>query len=217
MPGISITLDEATPLLERCRTAAQAQGLALVGGRAAASLVKEYLFGLDGERHQYGNHFYAQAARSVNVVKVPEGAAINITSQGFAQRLFGGDIVPKNAHWLTIPARAEAMAHRAREFTDLHFVFFREGLAALVQNLQTRLGGRVRGSVTPKGAKGETGGGIFYWLVKFVHQEPDPTVLPYEEQMSVRAVDAISTHVQRQLERGSRASNQPAQSDPSDS
>jgi hypothetical protein len=205
MPGISITLDEATPLLERCRTAAQAQGLALVGGRAAATLVKEHLFGIDGQRHQYGNHFYAQAARSVNVVKVPAGAAVNITSQGFAQRLFGGDIVPKEAHWLTIPARAEAMAHRAREFNDLHFVFFREGLAALVQNLQTRLGGRVRGSVTPKGKSGETGGGIFFWLVKFVHQEPDPTVLPYDEQMSARAADAIATRFQRLSDRANPA------------
>lgn len=34
---------------------------------------------------------------------------------------FGGDITPQNAQWLTIPAMAEYVGHRAREFGNLMF------------------------------------------------------------------------------------------------
>ena len=36
-----------------------------------------------------------------------------------------------------------------------------------------------------------------FWLAGHVHQEPDPTVLPYEEQMTLHAVDAIKLRFER--------------------
>lgn len=94
--------------------------------------------------------------------------------------------------------------HRAGEFSDLHFVLFREGLAALVQNDQSSLGGRERGSVTERGRhKGEEiGGGVFFWLVREVNQEPDPTVLPKAEEITGAAVAAIGDVLMRDAGRG---------------
>lgn len=199
-----LVIDEVTPLLERVNDAATAKGLALVGARAGASLVRAHLVGLNGERHRGGgNNFYAKAARSVSAALAAMGAAINISLLGFRQRLLGGDITAgargTGKKWLPISARSETYGKEPGEFNDLHFVLFRADLAALVQNEQTSLGGPVRGSVTRGGrVKRETlGGGIFYWLKKHVHQEPDPTVLPPDFVLATTVLRAIATEMNR--------------------
>src|SRR5437868_1753608 len=121
MSGVGIVLDEVTPLLERVKTAAAAQGLALVAARAVGGLVKEHLYGLDGQRHRFGNHYYRQAGDSVTTGIVPQGAVVSINQIGFRQRLLGGRIAAKAGKYLTIPAAPEAYGHRAREFNDLDF------------------------------------------------------------------------------------------------
>ncbi len=199
-----LVLDEVTPLLARIENAATAKGLALVGGRAVGALVRGYLVGLNAERHRAGgDNFYAKAARSVAVGRVPQGAQVSITAIGFRQRLLGGDIVAgangSGKKWLPIAARDESYSQPPAEFNDLHFVLFRADLGALVQNEQTSLGGPVRGSVTKNGRhERETiGGAIFYWLKTHVHQDADPTVLPTDFVIATTALRAIDTEMRR--------------------
>jgi hypothetical protein len=71
-------------------------------------------------------------------------------------------------------------------------------LAALVQNDQSVLGRR-RKDGTRRGT--ETGGGIFFWLVKSIHQEPDPTVLPPEEELQESAFQAGDEYLKTLLAR----------------
>lgn len=172
-----------------------------VMGRGVATELRKHFSRLDEQRpNKLGGkrtHFWGQVRRSVQQPELVggDGLKIAINHVAAAQKYFGGDIEPVDADWLTLPARAESYAHRAREFDDLHFVLFRSSLAALVQNEQTSLGGRVHGSVTEKGrTKGETtGGGIFYWLVKHVHQDPDETVLQPETSGGVTLQQAALT------------------------
>lgn len=187
---IGIQDDASTPLL-RLGNAIQRGAVRMVMGRAVVRQLKAHFGKLDDERpNKLGGKrtkFYEQVGKSVQQPELigGDGVKIAINQVGFAQRLFGGDItVGENGtkEWFTVPARAEAYGHRARQFNDLHFVFFREGLAALVQNEQTTLG-RKKKDGTRSGKT--TGGGIFYWLVKSIHQEPDPTVLPPEEGAAV--------------------------------
>ncbi len=202
-PGIHVNItDGAVPEIVRLRVAAEPARLLPVAGRAAAIVVRDHLVALDEERHvDGGRHFYFQGSRSVHSDVVGTKAIVSVNQIGIAQRYFGGPIVAgangSGKQWLTIPAREEAYGHRAGEFSDLHFVFFREGLAALVQNEQSSLGGR-RGS-----HKGETlGGGVFFWLVREVNQEPDPTVLPKAEEITGAAVAAIGDVLMRDAGRG---------------
>lgn len=216
MSGVTILMDEATPLLERVRTAAAAQGLALVGARAVAGLVKDHLYGLDAERHKYGRHYYRQAGDSVTAGAVPQGAAVSITQIGFRQRLFGGTIRAKNVRLLTIPAHPDAYGMRAREFNDLDFSFEvnpKTGALqpCLVRRAQTTLkysrrrqkDGTVKISVKPVA---ELKPEVMYWLTPSVYQRPDPTVLPYNEQMSNRAVGVIRDRMTRLALRNARGS-----------
>lgn len=203
MSGVTILLDEVTPLLERCRTAAQAQGLALVGARAVGILVKDHLYGLDSQRHQYGRHYYRQAGDSVTAGAVPQGAAVGITQIGIRQRLLGGTIVPVNAGALTIPASPEAVGHRAAEFAGqlqkkkifdphlgcLRWALVRRASTAIAFRRRKQEDGTTKTFVRPSEFRDEA---PMFWLSKHVYQKPDPTVLPYEEQMTLRAVDAIN-------------------------
>jgi len=205
--GVTVRLDEITPLLERVTTAAQAQGLALVGARAVGGLVKEHLYQLDGLRSRRGSHFYRQAGDSVTTGATPTGARVSITQRGFRQRLFGGTIRPKVARMLTIPAHPDAYGKRAGEFTDLDFAIAHDPETgalrpALVRRAQTVLrysrrkakDGTIRINVRPvKDLKAE----VMFWLVKSVTQQPDPDVLPWPSRMSERAVTAIKQRLER--------------------
>ena len=216
MSGVNILLDEVTPLLERCRTAAQAQGLALVGARAVGILVKDHLYGLDSQRHQFGRHYYRQAGDSVTARAVPQGASVNITQIGIRQRLFGGDIYPRKARMLTIPACPEAYGMRAGEFNDLdirrvlnpktgqlQLALVRRASTAIAFRRRKQKDGTIKTFVHPSELREVK---VMFWLVRHVYQKPDPTVLPYTEQMTLRAVDAIKTRFVRLAQ---RQGNQP--------
>jgi hypothetical protein len=221
MSGVTIVLDRATPLLERMKTVAQAEGLALVGARAVGGLVKEHLYGLDQQRHGFGRHFYRQAGDSVTTGLSPRGAYVAITQTGFRQRLLGGTIRPKVTKMLTIPADPEAVGMRAGEFNDLEVgrAFDPKTGAirlALIRRPHTRIryrrvrgeGGAVQVRVKPVA---ELGGEPMFWLVKKVTQRADPTVLPHGEQMNARAAGAMEQRIVRLVQR-SNAGNQEGES-----
>lgn len=196
------------PPLLRLSAGVQRPDVRRVMGRAIATKLRQHFTKLDGERsNKLGGkrtHFYGNARRAVQQPELfgGDGVKVAINHVGIAQRYFGGEIKPgPGKEWLTIPARAETHGRRAGEFDDLHFERYRSDLAALVQNAQTRLGGRVDGSVTERGATGETGGGIFYWLVKEVYQKEDPTVLPPEEELQDAGLNAGEDYVKTLIER----------------
>ena len=216
MSGTTIILDEVTPLLEGVRNAAQARGLALVGAQAAADVVQAHLWGLDGQRHRGGNHFYRQAGDSVSTGFVPQGAVVSINHTGFRQRLYGGRIVPGvGKTYLTLPASPEAQGKRAGVFNDLDFAYALDPKLgavrpALVRRAQTQIrfarrkqkDGSIR--LTAKPVR-ELQPEVMFWLVRSVTQRADPSVLPYGEQMSAAAVSAIRGRFSRLALRRARA------------
>lgn len=211
--SLGITIDFTDPAklppLLRLGDAVRRPEIRKVMGAGIADALRDHFASLDNARaNQMGGkrtHFYGQVR---NAVQQPElvggdGIKVAINHVGIAQRYFGGTIKPREKQWLAIPARAEAYGNRPGRFNDLHFVFFRRGLAALVQNEQTSLGGRVRGSVTPTGRrKGQTtGGGVFYWLKKEVTQKKDSSVLPSEETLTQAALTEGEAHIKTLIER----------------
>lgn len=217
--GITIALDSASPLLERVQSAAQRAGLALVGARAVAIATKAHLLQRDRERHRYGHHYYAQAARSVNTRGGGAGLALVTVSQiGIRQRLHGGPIVPiPPRRFLTIPEAPEAFSKRARDFHDLDFTFalddhgrlrpalVRRASTAISFTRRKRKDGSVKVTVKPGDLRG---GEVIFWLYRKVNQRADPTVLPAGPLMQATAMEAIKQRVLRFEERARIKSDQ---------
>jgi len=221
--GLSITLDEATPLLEQVKTEAAAKGLALVAARAVGVLVKGHLYGLDAQRHEYGNHYYRQAGDSLTTGLVPRGAVLSVTQTGFRQRLYGGTIRAKNVRNLTIPACPEAVGHRAGEFNDLDFGFALNPKTdalqpALIRRAQTTIrisrhkqkDGTVKFTARPVA---DLHPQVMFWLTPSITQRADPSVLPHDEQMAQVASDAVK---KRMIRLALRNTQQSAPENPSD-
>ncbi|MBI5771915.1 MAG: hypothetical protein HZA93_29350 [Verrucomicrobia bacterium] len=212
--SLAVTIDlrdEARPHFRRVVQNLERGDVRRVMGRAIATTLRKHFTRRDEAGNRLGGqrtHFWGQVRRSVQQPQLigGDGVQVAINHVAFAQKVFGGDIAPVDAEWLTVPARSEAHGHRAREFNDLHAVFFSASLGALVQNDQTSLGGRVDGSITPTRRKqgGEIGGLVFYWLVEHVHQEPDPEALPPETELRDAALQAGADYLQTLDERGGR-------------
>jgi hypothetical protein len=211
MSGMTIIIDEATPLLSRVENAATAKGLALVGGRAVGTLLRDHLVALNSDRHRYGRNYYAQAARSVHVQAVDTGAAVSITQVGFRQRLLGGRITAgsngSGKIFLTIPAPGvpDAFSETASEHNDLTLgrrVNPKTGHLqwCLIRNASTPISIRHRrqkdGTMKTKILAGDVQGGeVVFWLVHSVNQKADPSVLPSDDKISAAATAAITAEL----------------------
>ncbi len=199
--AITITVTTQNPVKPLSMPAARK-----VAGRSLANKLRDFLFGLDKERaNSMGGrrtHFFGQAARSVQQPTIEgDTVTVSINQVGFAQRLFGGTIYPTGGRkFLTIPARSEAYGKRAGEFKDLEILFGRGGRpVALIQRQHTKIKrqGNQHGSKTVE-AKTE-GGGVFFWLVRSVTQQPDPSVLPTEEAIGEHVAADLSAWVKDQI------------------
>ena len=185
-------------------------------GRAAQQIIKGHFEQLanDEAHHKTARGlgakrtgFYARAANAVQQPQLEgtDEVSVSIDHQGLAQRLFGGDIVPTGKQWLTIPARTESYGRSAGEFSNLRFILFPStGSAALVADSEHIVEGEGFRDKLPGGTKRagkktikHSEELVYFWLVKQVHQQADPTVLPREEEI----IDAMTANVNAQLEK----------------
>jgi hypothetical protein len=199
MSGITLTiqsadLDAAIRKADELGDLLQSHELRMTAGRAAQQVIMLHLQKLaaDAAHHQTAaslgadrTGFYEEASKGVHDPE-PEadGVSISIEHEGLAQRYFGGTIEARAGSFLTIPAQAAAYGHRAREFSNLRLIMFPSGLAALVD-------------------KDEPGdeGSVYYWLVRSVTQQADPTVLPTSEEMLDPALEAVRQQIAVTFER----------------
>ncbi len=203
---------EIEALKAKAAVIGEVDNLGLVGARAAANVTKDHLFALDSRANPLGGvrtHFYSSAAKSVSDPRVRGGEiSFTITKIGLAQRWLGGTITAgtgtssvsgKPTKFLAIPARAEAYNQPPSRFPDLHFVPRRGGGGMLVEALQTKvsIAGRKNKTVT-RGS--EAGGLVMFWLVKEVHQKPDPSVMPTEGELLTASTTAMGQYLARRLQ-----------------
>jgi hypothetical protein len=172
--------DRATPAIRGARGELQLAGVKPAIGRAVLRLnaSRANPLGLSGEpAGDPRSNFYAQAARSARYDVLTDGVLVSVSQAGIRQRREGGEIVPRNVKYLTIPAIAEAFGRRAAEFDNLVIMWRR--LAG-----QTRPVALVEATPFTRGIKTDrVGGRVFFWLVKSVSQKADPSVLPTDQEM----------------------------------
>jgi hypothetical protein len=151
---------------------------------------QDHLRELDTRGNRLGGqrtHFYGEAASNTTGQAEGDQVRVSINKQGIRQRFFGGEIKPVNRKFLTIPARAEAHGKTAREFNNLRFVMFGPDTAALIEAERTDVEirkPRGKGKLAPVSERARSaGGGVMFWLVRSVTQNPDPEVVPSKEKL----------------------------------
>lgn len=200
--SVDIT-NEVTPVLANVTDAIRRAMLPAIGA-AEVKLFQDNFLSLGTNKNNWpSTGFWAGAARSTNYDLLADAININVNQQGVRQRLEGGRINAKDGGWLTIPARQEAYGNRAREFNNLHFVFFRSNLAALAENQSQDVSfGRTKKDGTRTVTAGEErGGGVMFWLVRSVNQEANPKVIPTEQQIIETATKTATGIIERAAKR----------------
>ena len=195
---IDIT-DRATPAVEGARSELQLAGVKPEIGRAVVQLVQQHFLRLNRSRaNPLGgprSNFYAQAAQNTRYDVLTDGVLVSVSQVGIRQRLEGGEIVPRNVKYLTLPAIAEAYGKRAREFPNLSIMWRR--IAG-----ETRPVALVEATRPTRGVKTDSAGGkIFFWLVKSVTQKADPSVIPTDQELADTAVEAARVYFRALLGR----------------
>jgi hypothetical protein len=204
--------DAATPRLMELLQQVKSKDFLVVMVTAVKGEVQRNFQQLGSRGNKNGwpsQNFYAKAARATNSRVAGDVGFVSVNMLGISQRYFGGDITPgKNVNpvtgrltkYLAIPAREEAYGKRPGEFDDLQVLWGSRGPFALAERQYTDVSfGRERKDGSRKVAPGDEHGMVLYWLTDFVHQEPDPSVLPTAELMSGAAVEAGESWLERNL------------------
>jgi len=143
--------------------------------------------------------FWQRMAAETVAVATNEDATVRMPRE-VAQRYFGGVLTPTGGKkWLALPAREEANGIAPRDFPGLKFIPTGPNNAMLVQedNTVRAKGARARkdGSYRTQ----EIGGGAFYFLVRSVNQQADPSVLPSDEEYLAAARAGFDAYIQNFL------------------
>jgi hypothetical protein len=181
-------------------------------GAGVANFIKDWLFKLDSKPNKSGfpsQHFYSGAAKATTWRANAAAITVSVNKQGFRQRYQGGTIRPVNAKLLTIPARAEAAGHRAREFGNLKVQFGRRrngsvGPVALVAGDGGATRKKFRGrddTSEERPVKGADEGVVMYWLVPEVTQAGDESILPTTEMLQGEAIKIVNAEYERIMAR----------------
>lgn len=191
--------DHATSVLTALEGAMTPRALAANIGEAEVKLFQRHLLNNPPNKQGWpSTGFWPAAARAVNYQATDAGPLININQQGVRQRLLGGMVRPVNKKFLAIPARAEAYGRAPSEFNNLKVAFGRGGAFALVEAAASQITyGKKKKNGQRDFSVTQVGGGVFYWLVKFAEQHPDPTVIPDERDVIQVAGETMDRIVKR--------------------
>ena len=220
---VNVTTDDrATPFLRQIGEALASPEMRRVFGRATVPVIKDNFRALEASSRSTLGHsgYWDQAAQSVQQPQIQtDGLSIGVSKAGVGLHYFGGTVRPgKNASratgrptkYLTIPARSEAYAKRAGEFSNLKILFGKgRRPVALVEadnapsyetHLQTSRSGVVRRVRLQKPPE-KSGGIIMFWLVKQATIRANRNVVPSTEAMTTPAFQAVISYLKRAAER----------------
>jgi len=184
---IAITAtDEATPTLRALiNLGANPQPLNQRVAEHAAVLTRNHLATLN--RHTTANRlgatptgYFEKKATGVEASATAEAAIVSIPTgngqEAFARVNGPVTITAQAAKYLTIPAIAATYGRRAREFDDLKFIPFGNGVRALVQQSVEMVPGKRKAEVK------KITNHVFYWLKPSVTLSQDRSLLPSDEE-----------------------------------
>ncbi len=194
---IKVTEDTAAPAIAALSGVMTVKQLSKNVGEAEVILFQNHFKNAPANKMGYPTTgFWKRAVRATNYQANDAGVVISVNQVGVRQRFLGGEIHPVKGKYLAIPARAEAYGKSPKEFDNLTVAFGRGGRpVALVEAAATKLtfGRKLKGQAGKRDFSTEaTGGGVYFWLVKSVHQAPDATALPDPVEIQQLARETIT-------------------------
>lgn len=176
---IQIT-DGASDLLQKLETGGPV--LRKLAGHAAARKTRSHFAARASSRHRSHMPFnyWANAARATSSQVQGDDVIISVDAVGVGLHLHGGTVRPRRGKYLAIPNTPVADQYGPKEFGDQLFFFRskRTGTAGLAIKGQEKLS-------------------VMYWLKTSVTHQPDPTVIPSDQDY----INAITPVVNDYLER----------------
>ncbi len=176
-------IERATPALQRMALELDGRAVRQAIGEGVVILIQEHFYGLPPNKADFPTtRFWPRAAEATSCEEVSNGVQVSVSQTGVRQRFLGGGINPVRGKFLTIPAIAEAYGHGASDFADLKvYRTSRDGSPALAL---------ARPNLVPDQTGGINPDSVYYWLVRHVSQEPDPSVLPEDKEIFEAALKA---------------------------
>jgi len=202
--GLSISVqDNATPALESKLQLVSPSRLAGILGPGLTQFVQRHLRS-NGTNSQGwpSTHFWADAARGTSFTRSDngDGIVISINKIGVRQRYYGGPIRPVRAKALAIPINPVSYGHVPADFPGLFMIKCASG-AYLVQSNESmsEKTGRTIGRTGKGGNAGRRLKSNLTFLFKLsagVQQDPDPTVIPSEDELTEVSMDLLERAIQ---------------------
>lgn len=195
---------DATPRILAATAKVGAAPILRVAGRAAAQTTRKfYQLKNVQEPNQLGGkrtNFWADVARSVSqpMPKGPNKVEIVVSHPDIAQKVLGGQILPKRSKFLTIPANPIAHGKRAASF-NLTFAIV-DGRMALVSKDKIRKKFKTQkdhGQGIISEIKQDvriSPGDVIFWLVRKVFQKPWPNSMPSQAELEYAAFKAADEY-----------------------
>jgi hypothetical protein len=169
---------------------------AALGKRGEVELREHFL-----DRNQEPNRsgfpkqdFWARIRTATALAAVDEaGATVAIADPAITQKIYGGEIRPKEGKYLTLAAIALAVGKSPRVFPNLEpLVRWKDGKRrAIALYLPDPVG-----TAAGKDKSGASlGGTVFYWLVLSVTQKKDPRALPPRAKFEAALLDEAGAFI----------------------
>lgn len=141
--------------------------------------------------------FWARIRTATALAAVDEaGATVAIADPAITQKIYGGEIRPKEGKYLTLAAIAVAVGKSPRVFANLEpLVRYKDGKRrAIALYLPDPVG-----TATGKDKGASLGGTVFYWLVLSVTQKKDPRALPTRANFEAALLDEAGAFIDSDL------------------
>lgn len=171
--------DFKTELSKKIQSTSNPRAMLMVVGRELGNQLKSHFQKKDVTDVNKLNpsrreHFWLQVGNSVQL-PVEEGnttISVTISDPRFAQKLFGGRIIAKNARALTIPVSPDAYGRTAKTFEA------ETGLKLFIIKIGGTKTSNFENAVLAAHENGQKGFTVEYLLTPAVDQQADPTALP---------------------------------------
>lgn len=217
--GISIK-DSATPFVSSVMADINRGRPAKAMGQAASTMLMTHFANENNSnaaRHKTATHLgamptqlFAKFARATHWDVSGNQIIISVSHPAAGQRYRGGRIKPsKNGGFLAIPINAASYGKMAREFGRVFAIERleedvapdgRAGRYLVLKTDITKPVGRARKDGTRR-LKTINPSGVYYRLIRFARQDPDPSVLPTDEQFFAALSAGFREWMQAQLDK----------------
>ena len=202
---MKILFDNVTPELERLAAElSNRRPLMAALGKRLEIEARAHFQRLDAKGNSMGwpsRHFWNREVRAKTALtSVTETTAIvSVDSPAYVHRIEGGEIRPKRAKTLAIPANSAAYAAgspREADRDQLDYLPLHQGnlVGALIRRFQTLIKKTKKGYASKK----EVGGEVWYWLVRSVTTKPHPEELPDQRTIQTALLDEATKVYTRQ-------------------